>query len=387
MKILLVLDQEFPSDIRVENEAEALIEAGHEVHLACFTKKGRTSNEVYHGINIHRRNISTFTYKSSIAALKFPFYFNYWRSFLSDLVKEFQFNAIHINDLPLAQVGYEVKIKFGCKLIIDLHENWPAFLEMSTHTKTVLGRLLSSNKQWISYEKRILHFADVVIVVVDEAKTRLINLGVEESKIVVVCNTLNTNHFDLAEGQPDPNLKTIYYAGGISFHRGLQTVIEALPTISEQYSNIRFWILGSGKYQVELKALANRLGVEDKITFFGHRPLSDVAKYLAMADYAVIPHLKSDHTDSTIPHKLFQYMFAEKPIISSNCSPIERILDETNTGISFQSNSSKSFAERFLSLISGQSHVSAGKNWVLEKYNWNTDKKRLSDAYQNLTKK
>ncbi len=39
MKILMVLDHEFPPDVRVENEIEALLEADHQVHIACYTMK------------------------------------------------------------------------------------------------------------------------------------------------------------------------------------------------------------------------------------------------------------------------------------------------------------------------------------------------------------
>ena len=42
----MVLTSEFPPDQRVENEAEALIEAGFEVHMACFTKKHSATREI-----------------------------------------------------------------------------------------------------------------------------------------------------------------------------------------------------------------------------------------------------------------------------------------------------------------------------------------------------
>ena len=36
MKIGMILDQEFPPDPRVQNEAISLIKAGHEVFLFCL---------------------------------------------------------------------------------------------------------------------------------------------------------------------------------------------------------------------------------------------------------------------------------------------------------------------------------------------------------------
>jgi len=47
MKILMVLEWEFPPDVRVENEMLALTEAGYEVHLACSTRKDKSLKETY----------------------------------------------------------------------------------------------------------------------------------------------------------------------------------------------------------------------------------------------------------------------------------------------------------------------------------------------------
>lgn len=49
MKILMLLDTEFPPDIRVENEAQSLIDAGHEVHILSYNFDSKTSSEVFKG--------------------------------------------------------------------------------------------------------------------------------------------------------------------------------------------------------------------------------------------------------------------------------------------------------------------------------------------------
>ena len=54
MKILMILDREFPSDLRVENEIETLQQNGHEIHLACFTRKNRLSVEKIGDLTVHR---------------------------------------------------------------------------------------------------------------------------------------------------------------------------------------------------------------------------------------------------------------------------------------------------------------------------------------------
>ena len=112
MKILMVLESEFPPDDRVEKEAVSLIQAGHEVHLACYTMENRRGLEIYKGIKIYRRSISKLIYKSSVGSLRFPMYFNFWRKFLQEIYEIEKYELVHIHDLPLVKVGLELKQKY-----------------------------------------------------------------------------------------------------------------------------------------------------------------------------------------------------------------------------------------------------------------------------------
>ena len=114
MKILMLLDHPFPPDTRVENEMKSLTAAGNEVHIACFQKGTEPLiEETSYGI-IHRKPVSSFIYKSSVGVLKFPFYFNYWRKFVGELFVENQFDAIHVHDLPLAELNmYLICMRIG----------------------------------------------------------------------------------------------------------------------------------------------------------------------------------------------------------------------------------------------------------------------------------
>jgi len=385
MKILMVLDHEFPPDIRVENEIEALIKSGNEVHVACFTMKDASLEDKYAGAVIHRKPISKFTHKTSVGALRFPFYFNFWRSFLDKLSKTNTFDAIHIHDLPLAKVGYEFAKKHNIKLTIDLHENWPALLDISTHTKSLLGRFLSNTIQWKKYEINYCNLADNVIVVVGEAKERLKNIGINPDKITVVSNTLNTKHFDLTDEKPDNNYFTLLYAGGINKHRGLQYVIKGLVHLKETKIPIRVQILGTGSYVDYLKELAKTEGVEKMVDFAGWKPYTEMILYVGRADICLIPHVKNDHTDSTIPHKLFQYMYAGKPVIVSNCLPIERVVNETKSGLIYKFDKPEEFASSVKKLMENTESIKqfseSGKNIVIENYTWDMDSQLLNQIY------
>ena len=386
MRILMVLDHEFPPDIRVENEIEALVEQGHEVHVACFTMKNKTAIDEFKGAIIHRKPIGKLIHKSSVGCLKFPFYFNFWRSFLNKLFAEYTFEAIHVHDLPLARVGWEFAKKHNTTLTLDLHENWPALLRVATHTKSLAGKFLSNNKQWTNYELKYCQLADHVVVVVDEAKERLSSSGIKPNKIAIVSNTLNLQHFEVPTTTPDPGFITLIYAGGITKHRGLQYVIKSIKYLDELKQPLRIWILGTGSYIDELKTIANKEGVEDKIFFMGWKDYKEMQTYFGKSDYCIIPHLKNDHTDSTIPHKIFQYMYAGKPMLSSNCKPLERIFNDTKCGLTYQFDDPEDLAIKLKELIASDWYASnefviENKKNVVEHYNWKIDAQKLNQIY------
>jgi len=388
MKILMVLESEFPPDVRVENEMLALMEAGHALHVACSTRKNRPEKEFSGKSIIHRKKISRFIYKSSVACLKFPFYFNFWRKFIFKILRIDNFDVIHIHDLPLSRIGVESKHKFGVRLVIDLHENWPALIKTAVHTQTFAGRLLSSNKQWISYEKKMLPQADRVITIIEEARDRVLSLGIDPARIFIVSNTVNYENLSFkSEKENDDSLK-LFYGGAVNRHRGLQIVFKALQMCAANNLNIKFWIVGDGSYTKELKNISYDLNIDYLVKFWGHKPFNEMLEILAKSDAAVIPHLRTDNNDASSPNKLYQYMYIDKPIIASDCTSLKRIINATNTGFIYRNDSpdelflllKKIYSNRkLLEDLSGN-----GRKAVLEKYNWNIDKQRLIEAYHHL---
>lgn len=384
----MILESEFPPDVRVENEIMALSEAGHEVHLACSTRKNLPENDTFGKAFVHRKRMSKFIYKSSVGCLKFPFYFNFWRNFLYPVCHREGFDAVHICDLPLSRIGYEIKEKFNTWLIIDLHENWPALLKTATHTNTIAGRLLSSNRQWVEYERTILPEADKIITVIDEAKDRIIKLGIDSEKVAIVSNTINYEGLNIKPAEKDPEIFTVFYGGAINAHRGLQIVLEAVKKCVAKGIKIRLWIVGDGSYRKELEKLAQSFRIESYVKFWGHKPFAEMLNILAESDAAIIPHIRNDNNDASSPNKLYQYMYLNKPIISSDCISLKRIINQTHTGLIYK-NDSPDDLSILLEKLSADSKLldelnGNGRKSVIEKYNWNFDKKRLLDAYREL---
>lgn len=383
----MVLESAFTGDTRVENEALSLISKGHSVSIICYGKTRKTKVEHYKNIKLYRLGISEFIKKSSIAALILPFYFNFWKKNILRILESESYETIHVHDLALVSVCYEISKSLKLNLVIDLHENYPVLLQMSEHTKSMAGKILCSIKKWKAYEKKYINLADHIIVVVEEARERLVKLGAEPGKIEIVSNYLKYENYRQFKRNPRKDGKiTFVYIGGITYHRGLQYVLEATRLINDLSDKFYIKIIGDGSYLKSLKRLTRKFKLKN-ILFTGWLSEYEAFENLSDANVALIPHIKSDHTDNTIPHKLFYYMYYGIPVISSDCKPIERIVKESGSGIIFPSGDAKSLSQIMRSFISDPhmaDNYSESRNYVKEKYNWNQEAKKLLSLYDKL---
>jgi glycosyltransferase involved in cell wall biosynthesis len=387
MRILMLLENEFLRDSRVEKEVETLYKSGHEIIVAAISKSGLPYEEKRKNCIVFRKSISKCILKSSVGALKFPFYFNFWRKYITGILKEQPVDAVHVHDLPLCLVGIEIKKKFNIKLIIDLHENWPALLNVSSHANTFMGKILSSEKQWRSYEKSCTMAADRIITVVAEMRERISLLGVPPNKIIVLENTPEYRTNIELKYNRDKRFFTLVYIGGISFHRGLQYIIKGISLLVPELP-VRLWIAGDGKYSAFLRAQVKTLGLQDFVIFFGMVSKDKTEEFMSKADVGLIPHIRSEQSDNSSPNKLFEYMAAGLPVLASNCSSVKRIINETDIGVTYVYNSPVDFADVVKRLYNDHEKrvifAYNGKKEVAEKYNWERGSVSLVNLYSGL---
>lgn len=394
MRIGMILDKPFPPDPRVANEARSLVRAGHEVVLLCLRFDDTTPREeVWEGVRLRRVRMGRGFYKKASAlALSAPFYFDAWRRALRTFASDERLDALHVHDLPLLRVGLEAARGARIPLVADLHENYPAAVAGYAYANRFPGRLLISPARWRRYEEQWLAQADRIIVVVEEAAERLRDAGIPGARVSVVSNTVDVDEF---EGFPrDAALEarisahfSAVYLGGFDRHRGLDTALAATKLLSRDDPEFRLILVGDGATRSELETESRRLGLIDRVSFEGYQSFARFPSYVAGARVALIPHRRSEHTDTTIPHKLFHYMLLERPVVASDCRPLERILRETQAGSVFRSGSPEDLA-RAISVYRDPTLAAEtgrrGRRAVIERFNWERSAATLLELYAGL---
>lgn len=389
----MILDNYFPPDIRVEKEARSLIRAGHKVYLLCHYEKGKPLEEIKDNIFIKRQLFpSKNFFLKKIKRL--IFYTTFCHKETEQQINQFiidnKINAVHVHDLPLIKMAIKIAQRYSLPVIADLHENYPVLLSIS---KISFWRrfYLNNPKRWKKLEKECLEKVDKIIVVVEEAKERIIkDYGINPNKIVIVSNTadidnLNSTPLDKELIKQYKDNFIISYVGGFAPHRGLDTAIKAMVLIVKKIPKAKLLLVGGKGNEKELKNLSKKLNLEDKVIFTGWQPAEKLPTYIFLSNICLVPHHKNSHTDSTIPHKLFQYMFMKKPVIVSNCEPLERIINETKAGLIFRSGNHQELAEKVIQIYENPDQYGEnGHRAVLLKYNWNKEAEKLIELYKKI---
>ena len=395
-KIGMLLDGEFPPDIRVENEMRTLAANGYDVHLLCYDfSKVKPAVEIFDtNITIHRIKVSKkFHSKFNAIALSIPIYFYFWKKQAANFIREQKIDVVHVHDLRLARIGQFIKKKFKIPYVLDLHENYPAALKVYSFSSSFPGNMLISIKQWEKYEQTQANISDAVIAVVEEMQGRIeSNISLNE-KIYVVPNYINMDTFDVDKAKINitKNKDEIFllYSGGFDAHRALDTLVKAMKYIQDDKFNIILHLVGSGRTEPELKKLASDLKLNNVI-FHGWQNEKAIPSFIELSDIGIVPHLKNDQTDYTIPHKLFQYSYKHKPLIVSDCKPLKRLVTEMNSGLIFRSGNELELSQKIIELASNQilreKLAKNGHDSIINKYNWDTSAVQLVSLYNNLLK-
>jgi len=392
----MLLERDFPPDERVEKEIASLLKNGFLVDIATYTFSDKAPVEKYNGYTIYRRPISKFYYKMSAAALIFPFYFNFWRKYISDLFEATKYDAIHVHDLPLSRVACEFREKYNTKLIFDQHEYYSNWIIHTAHYNKGIGKVVKLFSNWAGYEQKYLNLADLVITVEEPLRQCYLNeRGVPPDKIITLPNTPSSELFrkdridnDIVEKYKDDFV--IFYAGGIDILRGLDLVIKSLTSISKKISNVKFVIAGKASGSYNPREVAKQFDVQNHIEMAGWLNLKEMASYIDASKVCVFtPPANRDEINKTIATKIYQYIALGKPVIVSSAKMMKDFVETNKLGFAVADEDSEGFAEVIFTLAENDDlyHVLSENCLKTSKqYQWEKTSEILVNSYKVLSK-
>ena len=132
---------------------------------------------------------------------------------------------------------------------------------------------------------------------------------------------------------PDDGICNLVFAGNIGFAQGLDILPKAADKLRDQGIEVRFNVIGDGRFMPTLRKSIDDLKVEDFFNFIERKPAEEIPSYLAAADALLITLSKNEVFSITIPAKTQSCLACGKPIIVSADGEVQQIIKEANAGL------------------------------------------------------
>lgn len=406
-RTLMLVENSFPYDLRVKNEAAILTDAGYKVTVVAIRRSGEKVFEEINGVSVYRiprvtlfkkihKNNDSIIKKIFVLPQSFIGYVSEYAYFttacffmsLYILVKE-GFDVIHAHNPPdtLFIIGAFYKL-FGKKFVFDHHDLSPElYLSRYNLNGGLVYRVLSV------VEKCSLKLSDVVVATNESYKEIEVDRGrVDPQNVFVVRNGPDLKRVHLMP--PDEKLKKrgkhiLGYVGAMNPQDGVDYLLQAVHYLIYELNRTDFFcvIIGTGDSLEDLKSLAAELTIEDKVWFTGYIPDQDVIRYLSTADICLDPDPSSPLNNVSTWIKIMEYMAIGKPIVSFDLK--ETRYSAKEAAIYVPPNDVADFAKAIVKLMDDselrKEMGEFGRKRIENELNWNIVGKNLLSAYKRLS--
>jgi glycosyltransferase involved in cell wall biosynthesis len=406
-RVLMLVENCFPADTRVRNEAFTLAKNGFHVSIIALRGATEKPREIVNGVTVYRipritlfkklpdsesSRVRGLLHKLQVV-LGYLLEYSYFTSacLLGSFyvtVKE-GFDVVHAHNPPdtLFVVGAIHRI-FGKKFVFDHHDLSPE-LYLSRYKKAT-GGLVSRSLRFL--EKLSLKLADVAIATNESYRAIDIQRhAIDPHKVLVVRNGPDLARVRLV-GR-DSSLMSmgrtiLCYVGAMNPQDGVDYLLRALGHLVHEIKRIDFYcvLIGDGDSREALESQALELGLGEHVRFTGFIPDEDMMRYLSTADICLDPNPSSPLNDVSTWIKVMEYMALGKPIVSFDLK--ETRISAREAALYVTPNDEIEFARAILRLMDDPAKRSKmgeyGRTRVHDELNWNVTSQNLLKAYGRL---
>ena len=402
----MLVENEFPRDTRVHNEAFTLAAAGLRVSVIALRGKGEESRAAINGVSVYRLPRLTLFQKlpkgklSPLGAL-----FNRVRVIVGYVSEYLYFttacllvssriaikegiDVIHAHNPPdtLFLVGGFHKL-FGRKFVFDHHDLSP---ELYRSRYTTPSGLVS--RGLAICERLSARLADVLIATNESYRAIDIERnGIAPEKVFIVRNGPDLSRVRLTE--PDPALRQrakiiLGYLGAMNPQDGVDYLLRSLDCLRNRLKRDDFHciLIGDGDSFDELKNSSKEMRLDDCVTFTGFIPDHDMVRYLSTVDICLDPNPSSPLNDVSTWIKVMEYMALGKPVVSFDLK--ETRVSAGDAAAYVEPNNELEFAETIAALMDDPARRSRmaeiGRARVRDELGWHVTSQNLIRAYESL---
>ena len=249
-------------------------------------------------------------------------------------------------------------------------------------------------------ESYALRRVDAVTTICEGLRADISARGIPGQKITVIPNAVDIDDFGSDALQDQQQDRALAHTLGLAGHpvagfigsfyayEGLALLLQALPQMQASLPALRLLLVGGGPQELQLKALAERLGISGSVVFAGRVPHRQVAHYYRLIDVLVYPRLQMRLTDLVTPLKPLEAMAQGRLVAASDVGGHRELIRDQKTGILFAADNVDALADALLDLFhhpdTWLALRLAARAYVETERNWRASVARYADVYAGL---
>lgn len=364
-KHILVVSQYFyPEQFRINDICQEWVKRGFKVTVITSIPN-YPEGKYYEGYGISKKRKETWNGidiiripliprgKSKIGLvcnyLSFPVSGFIW-NLLSNIKADYVFN---FETSPMTQtliaVWYAQKHKVPCYLYVQ--DLWPEAVETVTgiHNPFII-------KPLDTMVRYIYKHCDKIFCTSPSFVRDICKRGVDKKK-VYYWPQYAEEFYRPAEKHSVPEIENddsfkIIFTGNIGYAQGLDTIPKAAKILKSKGANVKFYIVGDGRYKQELIKEISYAGVEDMVLLIGRHPAKRIPEFLACCDVAYVSFMNDSLFSKTIPAKVQSYMACGMPVLAASEGETNRIVQKADCGLCSRIGDEVSLAENVEKMMS-----------------------------------
>lgn len=184
-----------------------------------------------------------------------------------------------------------------------------------------------------SFRRRLARFAltrcDRVVVLTEGLKELLVRrYAVSAERIAVLPSGTDLQRFVSRDAEVcrrelglSPDRAYIGFVGSFYRYQGLQCLLDAMVKVKRICPDTQLLLVGDGEAAGELRAQAERAGLESSIIWTGRVPYQEVPDWIGAMSVCVAP-FRADRGE-TSPVKVFDYLACQRPVVASGIPSVE----------------------------------------------------------------
>ena len=208
-------------------------------------------------------------------------------------------------------------------------------------------------------ERSIFRAASVVCVVTEVLGEILVDIGVDQERLLVTPNGVHLEQYDYPDHSVarEAACRELGIAGAgedevtlgfVGYYRTWHRLDLAIASLRRpELARTRLVIIGEGPAHEELEDAADRCGVADRVHFCGKRPHARIPALLPAFDVALVPAINPYAS----PLKLHEYMAAGLCVIAPDQPNLREVLADRDNGLLVQPNAADALEEALVTAV------------------------------------